>query len=393
MPPSDPLRVAVIGVGYLGAFHAEKYAALPDVTLKCVFDTDAPRAAVVAEKNGCRVAADIDDALADVDAVSVAVPTAAHAAVGQAAARAGVHMLVEKPLTADSASGRALVAAAAEAGVLLQVGHLERFNPVLADVHSIVADPRFIECHRLSPFAGRGGDTDVVHDVMIHDLDIIAYLVDRPLVAVDAVGVPVLSGQVDIANARLRFEGGCTANVTASRVSLKRERKLRIFQQDAYASVDFDERRVLVARRKDTAPADIASNPMDAIDIDERQSEEGRNPPASQLFPRPLAPLEGRIALLHERRESFREVVGAHEAREMRHQVVERRLIGLVEAHAHHPLGGLYRHRRIGGDFLCPRPSFVHELIIRHYFVKDAEFLALFCAERLPAQKDLCSLA
>jgi predicted dehydrogenase len=156
---------------------------------------------------------------------------------------------VEKPLATDTPSARALVERARAAAVVLQVGHLERFNPVFADLHRLVDRPRFVECHRLSQFAGRGVDTNVVFDVMIHDLDIIAYLVGEPVARVEAVGVPVLSREVDIANARIRFRGGCIANVTASRVSFKRERKLRVFQEDAYVSVDFDARNAVVARR------------------------------------------------------------------------------------------------------------------------------------------------
>ncbi len=271
------VRAGVIGVGYLGAFHAEKYAQLTDVELVGVFDSDSRRAREVAASTGTRAFDDQGALLAAVDAVSVAVPTASHAEVGAAVARAGVHMLVEKPLAATSEQGRRLVAAAEEAGVLLQVGHLERFNPVYEEMRSVVDHPRFIECHRLAPFAGRGVDTNVVYDVMIHDLDLVGFLTGGNLVRVEAVGVAVLSDHVDIANARLRFAGGCVANVTASRVSLKRERKLRVFQEDAYVSMDFDERRVVIARHKFGAdgvripfdPADPASA-MSAIDLEER---------------------------------------------------------------------------------------------------------------------------
>ena len=171
-----------------------------------------------------------------------------------------------------------LVEAAARTGVLLQVGHLERFNPAFADLPTLVARPRFIECHRLAPFAGRGADTDVVFDVMIHDLDLIAFVVGRPLVAVEAIGVPVLSDHADISNARLRFEGGCIANVTASRVSLKRERRLRIFQEDAYVAVDFDARSLRVVRRRPgSGPVDPAA-PMDAIEVEERTFADDADP-------------------------------------------------------------------------------------------------------------------
>ncbi len=270
MSETRPLRAGVIGVGYLGGFHASKYAALDGVELRSVYDSNPSRAAQVAGDNRCRSAASCEELLAEVDLVSIAVPTQAHLEVGLAAMDAGVHVLIEKPLAADSREGRILAAKAEESGLVVQVGHLERFNPVFEDMRSVVSSPRFIECHRLSPFAGRGGDTSVVYDVMIHDLDIVAFLVGEELAGVEAVGVPVLSAYEDIANARLRFEGGCVANVTASRVSLKRERKLRLFQPDAYVSIDFDERKVTVARRKIGAGAFDPALPMAAIEVEER---------------------------------------------------------------------------------------------------------------------------
>ncbi len=273
MPDSKLLRCGVIGTGYLGTLHASKYANLaladnPECELVAVYDVDTARAREVATKYHCELAGSVQELLARVDAVSIAVPTVAHADVAVAAASAGVHMLVEKPLAHERAAGERIAAAARAADVIVQVGHLERFNPVFEDLRRVVGKARFIECHRLSPYAGRGGDTDVVFDVMVHDLDLLSYLVGRAVVDVEAVGVPVLSERVDIANARLRFEGGCIANVTASRVSLKRERKLRIFQEDAYVSVDFDARTATIAEKK--APADGATasdNPMEAIAV------------------------------------------------------------------------------------------------------------------------------
>jgi predicted dehydrogenase len=279
---SGRLRAAVVGVGYLGAFHAEKYAAMPDVDLACVYDADQGRAEEIAARVGTRAAASIEEALSGVDAVSLVVPTAFHLEAGLAAVAAKVPMLVEKPLAASAADGRRLIDAADAAGLMVQVGHLERFNPVFDQVRETVSKPRFIECHRLSPFGGRGGDTSVIFDVMIHDLDLIAYLVGRPLVSVDAVGVAVLSDHEDICNARLRFEGGAVANVTASRVSLKRERKLRVFQSDAYASLDLDARRVLVARRAPGAANFDPAAPMDSIDVEEK-SFEGADPLADEI--------------------------------------------------------------------------------------------------------------
>ena len=248
MTSRPPVRVGVVGVGYLGALHVEKYRAASGCRLAGVHDVDRARAREVAEANGTEAFGDLAGLLAAVDAVSVVVPTADHAEVALAAAAAGVHVLIEKPLAADAESGARLVEALRRAGIVAQVGHLERFNPVLREMRAIVDAPRFIECHRLSPFAGRGTDTDVVYDVMIHDLDLISFFVGRDVESVEAVGVPVLSPNVDIANARIRFEGGAIANVTASRASLKRERKLRVFQRDTYVSMDFDARTAMVAR-------------------------------------------------------------------------------------------------------------------------------------------------
>lgn len=262
----------------MGAIHAAKYAAMSGVELVGVYDADAARATEVASAVGCTAFEKLTDLLAAVDCASIAASTAAHYGAAMAAIDAGVHVLVEKPLAASLEEGRKLVAAAARAHVMLHVGHLERFNPAFADLPSIVGHPRFIECHRLAPFAGRGADTDVIFDVMIHDLDLIAYVVGRPLVSVEAIGVPVLSSHADIANARLRFEGGAIANVTASRVSLKRERRLRIFQEDAYVAVDFDARSLrIVRRRADAGPIDLAS-PMDTIQMEERTFADGADP-------------------------------------------------------------------------------------------------------------------
>jgi predicted dehydrogenase len=291
------LRVAVLGVGYLGALHASKVAALADAELACVYDTDAGRAAEVAAKYTTTAAATLDEAIAAADAVSIVVPTEAHLEVGLRAVAAGKPMLVEKPLAATAEAGARLVAAAREAGLPLQVGHLERFNPVFQDLRRIVDTPRFIECHRLSPFAGRGTDTSVVHDLMIHDLDLITFLVGRPVVEVEAVGVPVLSKHEDICNARLRFEGGAIANVTASRVSLKRERKLRIFQSDAYASVDLDKREAVIARRKADAPEFDPAAPMDSIDVEVR-SFEGADPLGDEIAAFVACVREGRAPVV-----------------------------------------------------------------------------------------------
>ena len=244
------LRTAVVGVGYLGRFHAEKYAAHPGAELVGVVDVDAERAREVAAALGVEAFTDHRALAARVDCASVAVPTQLHHAVAGDLLEAGVDVLVEKPLTTTVAEGKALVELAVRRERVLQVGHLERFNPAIRALDGVLRNPRFIECHRLAPFSERGTDVDVVLDLMIHDLDVILSMMPSALRSVEAVGVPVLTTSVDIANARLRFANGGIANVTASRVSLKRERKLRIFQPDAYLSVDYGERRVLICRRE-----------------------------------------------------------------------------------------------------------------------------------------------
>jgi predicted dehydrogenase len=253
---TKPLRAAVVGVGYLGAFHAEKYASMRDVDLVGVADTVAERARAVAARCGTQALTDYRALFGRVDCVSLAVPSPLHFAMAHEFVMHDVDVLVEKPLTTTVAEGRALVAAAEQRGRILQVGHLERFNPAIRALAGVVTGPRFIECDRLAPFVERGTDVDVILDLMIHDLDVILSFVHGDVQSVEAVGVPVLSDSVDIANARLRFTSGCIANVTASRVALKRERKIRIFQADTYVSVDYGEKHVRVCRRviSDGAP-------------------------------------------------------------------------------------------------------------------------------------------
>ncbi len=256
---TERVRAAVVGVGYLGAFHAEKYASLPDVDLVGVVDVDAARAAAVGARVGAPALDGIAALVGRVDCASIAVSTPAHFAVATALLEQGIDVLVEKPITTTLAEGRALVALAAARGRILQVGHLERFNPAIRSLAGVLTQPRFIECHRLAPFSERGTEVDVILDLMIHDLDIILSVVAAPLERVEAVGVPVLSETVDIANARLRFAGGTVANVTASRVAMKRERKIRFFQADAYVSVDYGDRSIRVARRLPAVDGGLAS--------------------------------------------------------------------------------------------------------------------------------------
>lgn len=242
----NKITSAVVGVGYLGRFHAEKYASSAKATLIGVVDIDEARATEIAASVGVEAFTDYRELFGRVRCVSIAVPTGFHYRVARDFIDAGIDVLVEKPLTADITEARELVRAAQANNVLLQVGHLERFNPAIRRLEGVIKDPKFVECHRLAPFVERGTDVDVVLDLMIHDIDVIASLVRAPVERVEAVGVPVLTDKPDIANARIKFANGCIANVTSSRVSLKRERKIRFFQPDAYISIDYDQRKAQI---------------------------------------------------------------------------------------------------------------------------------------------------
>jgi predicted dehydrogenase len=244
----DGLRVGVVGVGALGQHHARVYAALPDVRLTAVHDADPERARAVAEKHGARVARDLDELLTQVDALSVATPTVHHHELALRALRAGRHVLVEKPITSSLAEADDLIREASERRCVLQVGHIERFNPAAEALYRHGAQARFVEVHRLGSFSARSLDIDVVLDLMIHDLDIVLALDGSDPVQVEAVGVPVLTPKVDIANARLRFASGLIANLTASRVSMEKVRKFRVFAPATYVSVDFAAREAQVYR-------------------------------------------------------------------------------------------------------------------------------------------------
>lgn len=245
----NKLRAAVIGVGYLGRFHAQKYAALEGVELVGVADADPERAAAVAAEVNAPAVTDYRALLGQADLVSVVVPTERHYEVVRECLESGAHVLVEKPITQTVAEAEALIALAKSRNRLLQVGHLERFNPAWLALRPRIHTPLFIEAHRLAPFKPRGTDVSVVLDLMIHDLDLILSIVDSEVAEVRASGVPVLTDGVDIGNARIEFENGCVANITASRVSAGTLRKMRIFQKDEYLSIDFGERRLSAARR------------------------------------------------------------------------------------------------------------------------------------------------
>jgi len=265
------VRTAVIGVGYLGRFHAQKYAALPEAELVAVVDANQEHREQVAAETGCRPVADYREILGEVDAVSIATPTPLHYPIARECLERGIHVLVEKPITTTIEEARSLVETAARAGRILQVGHLERFNAAILALAGTLRTPRFVESHRLAPFKERGTDVNVVLDLMIHDIDLIQSLVGAPIESIDAVGASVFSAGLDIANARIRYANGCVANTTASRVSMKMERKLRLFQDDAYISIDLQQK-VLTIVRKPPAGADV---PKGQVLIEERTYDQG----------------------------------------------------------------------------------------------------------------------
>ena len=233
------IKVGVIGVGHLGKEHARIYSQLPSCDLVGIVDSNAKAAETISRKVGCRVFASIADLMPLVDAVSVVVPTTFHCEVARYFLQNGKDVFIEKPITETTAQAAELVHLAQEKKCLLQVGHIERFNPVLSYLEKNLREPKFIEAHRLSPYPGRGTDVSVILDLMIHDLDVILHLVGAPLVSFDAVGVAVLSSSEDIANARLKFANGCVANITTSRISPEKLRKIRVFSADSYISLDY----------------------------------------------------------------------------------------------------------------------------------------------------------
>jgi predicted dehydrogenase len=250
MNQDQKLRVGVIGVGYLGRFHAQKYAAMPDVTLAGVADIDPARAEAVAKECGTVPFADYRALLAQTDAVSIVVPTIHHHQTAMTCLEHGVDILLEKPMTTTLTEADEVIALAAAKRLIVQVGHLERFNPAVLAVQPLLRNPLFIEAHRLSVFKNRGTDVDVILDLMIHDIDIILSMVGSPIQSIHTVGAPVVTQLTDIANARIIFENGCTANITVSRISLDSVRKMRIFQPGRYLAVDFSKKEVMAVRLK-----------------------------------------------------------------------------------------------------------------------------------------------
>jgi len=270
---NSPLRTAVVGTGYLGRFHAQKYRDIASSELIAIADVDAGRAAEVAAEVGANPVADYRELIGQVDAVSVASPTLTHFDVARDLLAAGVHVLVEKPMTSTVQQAQTLIDVAAANNAVLQVGHLERFNPALVGVEKDIVKPLFIESHRLAPFNKRGSDVNVVLDLMIHDIDIILHMVQSNVASIHASATAVISdGAADIANVRLEFENGCVANVTASRVSGKRERRMRVFQKESYIAIDFQENTARVCGVDKTR---VSEDGMPLIHCDDHTHEGG----------------------------------------------------------------------------------------------------------------------
>jgi predicted dehydrogenase len=245
------IRIGVVGVGYLGKYHLEKYLGIEGVEVVGICDTNEQTGKKIGADNGIPHILDYHRLIGMVDAVSIVVPTVYHHPVAIDFLNAGVDVFVEKPITTNLVEAQSLIDTAESRGLILQVGHLERFNPAILALEGTSREPMFIESHRLSPFPERSVDIDVVLDLMIHDIDIILNIVKSPISHIDAVGVPIITSKVDIVNARLNFESGCVANVTASRVSAEKMRKIRIFQSDAYISIDYAAQKITVYKRVD----------------------------------------------------------------------------------------------------------------------------------------------
>jgi predicted dehydrogenase len=256
------LRAAIVGVGRLGSLHAGKYSAIPGVRITHIVDIDRDRAAGAAATLNAETLSDYRELKGKVDLVSVASPSLTHFSIASDLLNAGIDVLLEKPMTATLEEARSLVDIADASGRILQIGHLERFNPAVMKLREILTNPKFVECHRLAPFmifSERGTDVDVILDLMVHDLDVILSLTGDEVVSLEAIGVAVLTNSVDVANARLRFANGLIANLNTSRVATRRERKIRFFQSDAYISVDYEARSIQVYRK--SAPAAGTSYP------------------------------------------------------------------------------------------------------------------------------------
>jgi predicted dehydrogenase len=271
----NTVRVGVVGIGHLGNYHLQKYQKLPDSKIVGVADAVAERARKAAETYDCTAASDYRDLIGSVDAVSIAVPTIFHHRIAKDFLNAGVNVLLEKPIAINLQEADELVRIADEKGVILQIGFVERFNPAIIALKTVIEKPLFIETHRLHPFFERGTDVDVVLDLMVHDLDIILYFVKSPVKTVEAVGVSVLSDKADIANARLTFQSGCVANITASRITGKTMQKIRFFGTEGYHAVDYGKRELLSLSKRQGAggQVEIIENPLEIINHDPLEEE------------------------------------------------------------------------------------------------------------------------
>jgi predicted dehydrogenase len=270
---ADQVRVAVVGSGYFGRFHADHYSRNPRAKLVAVVDTDEDRARAVAAEFGGEPVSDFRSIIGRVDAASVAVPTPLHYEIARGLIEAGIHVLVEKPLTDSEETGRRLASLADAHKAVLQVGHIERFSGAYRTLAKIIADPLYFESYRISPWKNRGVEVDVILDLMIHDIDMIIGLVASPVAQVDAVGTPVLGKRIDIGNARITFESGCIANVTASRVSYKTERRMRVFARNQYLSCDLGEGRINGYRLKGDPMTDgLAAIASETYEIEKQDS-------------------------------------------------------------------------------------------------------------------------
>ena len=269
------LRIGVVGLGHLGNYHLQKYARIPDCRVVGVVDIDREKTRRASEQSGAAAFSDHRQLIGAVDAVSIAVPTAAHYETARAFLDAGIDVLLEKPITRTMEEADEMVALAEARKCIFQIGHIERFNPAIVALDSVMGEPLFVEAHRLHPFCERGTDVDVILDLMIHDLDIILHFVRSPMQHVEAVGVPVLSDKVDIANVRLTFESGCVANITASRVTGKTLQKIRFFGTEGYHAVDYA-KRTLMSLRKGRDPegkVTITDNKVEVIPHDPLEEE------------------------------------------------------------------------------------------------------------------------
>jgi predicted dehydrogenase len=262
----DKVRTAVIGVGHQGKWHAEKFAALDASDLVAVVDKDTDRCTVLASELDAKPVSDFRDLIGEVDAVSIASPTRSHFDIASALLENDIHVLVEKPITTTLEEAQALVDLAESRGLVLQVGHLERFNPAVMGLADFLQEPQFIESNRIAPYKPRSTDVSVVLDLMIHDIDLVHSIVGSPVTSLDATGGSIISNDIDIANARIKFANGCVANVTASRAGFKTERSLRVFQENAYFNVDLHNKKSTIYQKKGDGPV---MSPED-ISVDEQ---------------------------------------------------------------------------------------------------------------------------